>query len=169
MRATVVPGRNLLLSAIAIATLDPGDVLLVGVHAGDHPIYPDCRPQFWAGLDMCAAAYGVRLNTPFLHLTKAEALEAGHLRHAPVEETWSCYQGGEQHCGRCGTCVERAEAFHLAGIPDPTPYADPTFWRKAVRSGSGRRGNSNPSGLPPMLGRAHPSGERLNVHRLDFP
>ncbi|MGB0671930.1 MAG: 7-cyano-7-deazaguanine synthase [Rhodospirillales bacterium] len=49
-----------------------------------------------------------------------------------MDRTWSCYKGGEIHCGRCGTCVERIEALHLAGVADPTPYDDPDYWKEAV-------------------------------------
>jgi 7-cyano-7-deazaguanine synthase len=130
MAATVVPGRNLLFAAAAIARTGPGDTVVVGVHAGDHPVYPDCRPEFWAALDgLAAAAYGVRIAAPFLHSSKAQALAAGLAVGAPVGLTWSCYAGGDQHCGRCGTCVERQESFYLAGIPDPTEYVDSDYWR----------------------------------------
>jgi 7-cyano-7-deazaguanine synthase len=132
MRATVVQGRNLLFAAAAIATMRPGDGLVVGVHAGDHPIYPDCRPEFWQALDAVASSYQVEIAAPFVEISKAEVVQLGHQAGAPLELTWSCYQGGEFHCGRCGTCVERAEAFHLAGIPDPTEYADPEFWKAAT-------------------------------------
>jgi 7-cyano-7-deazaguanine synthase len=128
-----VPGRNLLFAAATVPRLTAGDTLVVGVHAGDHPIYPDCRPEFWEPLAQAIdAAYSVTVRTPFLYRTKAELLRAGIYHGAPVELTWSCYQGGERHCGRCGTCVERAEAFALADMPDPTDYADPHFWRTAV-------------------------------------
>jgi 7-cyano-7-deazaguanine synthase len=130
MAATVVPGRNLLFAAAAIARTRSGDTVVVGVHAGDHPVYPDCRPEFWTALaDLTAAAYGVTVAAPFLHSSKAEALTAGVAAAAPVDLTWSCYAGGEQHCGRCGTCVERQESFYLAGIPDPTEYVDSDYWR----------------------------------------
>jgi 7-cyano-7-deazaguanine synthase len=133
MAATVVPGRNLLFAAAAVASLPAGAShrLVAGVHAGDHPVYPDCRPAFWSALGEAVRAYGVRLDTPFIAMTKAEALAAGAAAGAPVGLTWSCYEGGSVHCGRCGTCVERAEAFDLAGIGDPTRYADAAYWRTA--------------------------------------
>jgi 7-cyano-7-deazaguanine synthase len=135
MAATVVPGRNLLFAAAAVARCAPGDELVFGVHAGDHPVYPDCRPEFWARLsNAVAAAYQVTIAVPFIGVTKATALRLGVAAHAPVALTWSCYQGGRQHCGRCGTCVERAEAFHLAKIDDPTRYQDAAYWREAVRA-----------------------------------
>jgi 7-cyano-7-deazaguanine synthase len=79
-----------------------------------------------------AHAYDVQLETPFVHTTKAGIAQLGAELEAPVDLSWSCYEGGTVHCGRCGTCVERAEAFHLAGVPDPTTYADPDYWRAAV-------------------------------------
>lgn len=135
MAQTVVSGRNLLFASVAIAKAELGDSLWFGVHAGDHPIYPDCRPEFWSRLASLAQdAYGVRLETPFLVMSKAEALRSGARLGAPYALTWSCYNGGEVHCGRCGTCVERAEAFSIAGIIDPTEYADSTFWRRVTQA-----------------------------------
>jgi len=134
MTQTVVQGRNLLFAASAVALTDPGDTIYFGVHAGDHPVYPDCRPDFWHDLgEAVAGAYEVLIETPFITKSKADLLGIGVGVGAPVGLTWSCYEGGEQHCGRCGTCVERAEAFYLAGIPDPTFYDDPDYWRQAVR------------------------------------
>lgn len=130
MTATVVPGRNLLFASMAVALAEPGDDVWFGVHAGDHAIYADCREDFWQPLgDLVRHAYRVTLRTPWLHLSKREIAERGHLWGVPYDLTWSCYKGGEQHCGRCGTCVERAEA--LDGF-DPTRYEDETFWRVAV-------------------------------------
>lgn len=129
MTATVVNGRNLLFAAAAIATTKPGDTVWTGVHAGDHPIYPDCRPEFWVALATAAEAYDVRVTAPFITLPKSEVVYIGDKVDAPLELTWSCYQGGDLHCGRCGTCVERAEAFDAAGVTDPTTYADPDYWR----------------------------------------
>jgi len=137
MKATVIGGRNLLFAAVAIAAVEEGGSVWVGVHSGDHFVYPDCREEFWAPLRaLVGEAYAVAVVTPFLGKSKAEALTLGAAVGAPYELSWSCYKGGEGesalHCGRCGTCVERAEAFHLAGIEDPTGYADPEFWRTAV-------------------------------------
>jgi 7-cyano-7-deazaguanine synthase len=133
MKATVVQGRNLLFASVAIASsTSPGDTLVVGVHAGDHPVYPDCRPDFWHHLAELGKAYGVDVVAPFVNLSKAEVVKIGSRLGAPLHLTWSCYQGGERHCGRCGTCVERAEAFQLAGVADPTDYADPAYWKTAT-------------------------------------
>jgi 7-cyano-7-deazaguanine synthase len=136
MKSTVVQGRNLLFASAAVAaTGSTGNAKVwLGVHAGDHPIYPDCRPEFWDRLrGLVFDAYGVALHTPFLGISKADVAKRGAALNAPLGLTWSCYEGGEIHCGKCGTCVERAEAFHLAGVPDPTPYADADFWREAVK------------------------------------
>jgi 7-cyano-7-deazaguanine synthase len=74
----------------------------------------------------------VSLYTPFVHRSKADIVTEGAKHNTPFADTWSCYKGGEHHCGRCGTCVERREAFHLAGVQDPTIYEDHDFWEKAV-------------------------------------
>jgi 7-cyano-7-deazaguanine synthase len=133
MAATVVQGRNLLFASVAISSsAGPGDTVTFGVHAGDHPVYPDCRPDFWHHLAEVATAYEVGIRTPFLHQSKAEVVGWGDQLGAPLDLTWSCYQGGARHCGRCGTCVERAEAFHLAGVSDPTTYADAAYWKTAT-------------------------------------
>ena len=141
MKATVVPNRNMMMlsiaSAVAIST--GADFVATGVHAGDHFIYPDCRPEF-VDATQKAVMIGNRDMTnrfteilaPFIKHDKAWIASEGHRLDVPWTETWSCYKGGDVHCGRCGTCVERAEAFHLAGVPDPTEYADPDFWRTQV-------------------------------------
>ncbi|MEP3579801.1 MAG: 7-cyano-7-deazaguanine synthase, partial [Sulfitobacter sp.] len=104
---------------------------------GDHFIYPDCRPGFTRAFDAMqqAALEGyadVRLHTPFVEQSKAEIVRQGARHATPFAETWSCYKGGAVHCGRCGTCVERREAFHLAEVTDPTVYADPDYWTTAL-------------------------------------
>lgn len=144
MRITVVPNRNAIMLSIAygIAAANGDDAVATAVHGGDHFIYPDCRPDFTQAFDRMqrAALDGyaeVALHTPFVHRTKADIVTEGAKVRTPFAETWSCYKGGALHCGRCGTCVERREAFDLAGIADPTIYADPDFWRHAV---AGREG-----------------------------
>ncbi|MDK3017458.1 7-cyano-7-deazaguanine synthase QueC [Pseudodonghicola flavimaris] len=139
MRITVVPNRNAIMLTIAfgIAAAQGDDAVATAVHGGDHFIYPDCRPAFTEAFDAMqrAALDGyadVRLSTPFVHRSKADIVTAGAQAGTPFEQTWSCYKGGEEHCGRCGTCVERREAFALAGVADPTTYADPEFWRAAI-------------------------------------
>lgn len=139
MRITVVPNRNAIMLAVAfgIAAARGDDAVATAVHGGDHFIYPDCRPGFVAAFAAMqhAALDGyadVALLTPFLQGDKARIVREGASHGTPFAETWSCYKGGALHCGRCGTCVERREAFDLAGIPDPTDYADPDFWRDAI-------------------------------------
>lgn len=120
MTSTVVSGRNLLFASVALAGAAPGDEVWLGVHAGDHPVYRDCRPEFVEGLRTAASAYDVEVAAPWVHLLKGEIIEAEP--GAPYGLSWSCYKGGEVHCGRCGTCVERREAFETAGVTDPTTY-----------------------------------------------
>lgn len=127
MKATIVPNRNMMMLSIAAAVAIgmSADGVAMGVHAGDHPIYPDCRPEFFTAASVAVAlGTGQQLDvcTPFIKLTKADIAKLGDDLGVPWHETWSCYVGEAQHCGRCGTCVERAEAFELAGVPDPTPY-----------------------------------------------
>ncbi len=138
MRATVVPNRNaiMIMCAAGIAAARGYNIVATAVHAGDHPIYPDCRPEFITAADLTVRAattgYGdVGVLAPFVHHDKAWIVVHGTKLGAPLDLTWSCYQGdtggddGLSHCGRCGTCVERREAFTLAGLVDPTGYADP--------------------------------------------
>lgn len=131
MAATVVPNRNAILISVAagLAVTVGAEVVAVGVHAGDHPIYPDCRPEFIEAMDAALvlatdgyAKPGFHLIAPFVRSTKADIARIGDALGVPWAETWSCYAGGAVHCGRCGTCVERREAFDLAGVDDPTEY-----------------------------------------------
>jgi len=131
MKLTVVPNRNMIMYSIAIgyAVNIKAEAIYVGVHAGDHFIYPDCRPQFIEALDLAAhlgnegfAEKGMRIVAPFIFMSKAQIAKLGSELGVPYELTWSCYKGGEKHCGKCGTCVERKEAFELAGVKDPTEY-----------------------------------------------
>jgi 7-cyano-7-deazaguanine synthase len=130
MRATVVPNRNAILLSVAygIASAADAELVAAGMHAGDHPIYPDCRPAFmdhFYAMELVAldGLPTPRLHTPFLHHTKADIAAVGDRLGVPWELTWSCYKGGPVHCGVCGTCTERREAFQLAGVHDPTRYA----------------------------------------------
>lgn len=120
--STEVQGRNLLFASIAIAQARKGDSVVMGVHGGDHDLYPDCRPEFWQGVKTLAQSYEVKIETPFLKLTKSQIVEMGAQLRAPLGRTWSCYEGGDRHCGKCATCEERREAFSQAGVPDPTVY-----------------------------------------------
>jgi 7-cyano-7-deazaguanine synthase len=114
------------------------------MHGGDHFIYPDCRAPFvdaFAAMQRCAldGLAQITFAAPFLHWSKAEIVREGARLAVPFAETWSCYNGGERHCGRCGTCVERREAFHLAGVEDPTAYDDPDYWRQAREAYAARQ------------------------------
>lgn len=132
MRATVVPNRNAVMLdiAVAVAIANGCDAVAFGAHGGDHAIYPDCRPGFVTAFTESAMlanegflADGFRVVAPFLDRGKAEVVRMGHQLGVPFADTWSCYKGGAVHCGTCGTCTERREAFQLAGVADPTPYA----------------------------------------------
>lgn len=129
MRSTVVPNRNavMLMAAAGIADAHGCNRVVTAVHAGDHPVYADCRPEFIdaARATIEAATDGrVTVHAPFLHETKADIARLAYDLGAPIGLTWSCYEGGEYHCGLCGTCTERREAFELAGREDPTTYAN---------------------------------------------
>lgn len=135
MQVTVVPNRNAIMLTIAygIAAGEHASAVAAAVHAGDHFIYPDCRPAFvdaFRAMQNCAleGVSEVDFYAPFVQSTKADIVRQGTVLGVPFEGTWSCYKGGDRHCGRCGTCVERREAFHLAGIDDPTEYEDPDYW-----------------------------------------
>jgi len=127
MKKTVVPFRNGIMLAVAggYAESIGARALVIAAHAGDHAIYPDCREPFMRGM-----AAALRLGTyarlqllrPFIRLTKAQIARRGQRLGVDFSRTWSCYEGGEIHCGQCGTCVERKEAFELAGLTDPTVY-----------------------------------------------
>jgi len=144
MKATIVPNRNAIMLTIAfgLASARGMDAVAIAVHGGDHFIYPDCRPGFVEAFDAmqrhALEGYAeVRLVAPFVERSKADIVRNGARTGKPFDETWSCYRGGEIHCGRCGTCVERREAFALAGVEDPTVYEDPDFWRGAVERARG--------------------------------
>ena len=127
MKATVVPNRNMILLSVSAgwAISSRFDRVAYAAHAGDHDIYPDCRSEFADALDSAirlADWHKVSLYRPFVDITKADIVKLGTELDVPFEKTWSCYKGGELHCGRCGTCVERREAFHLAGVSDPIQY-----------------------------------------------
>lgn len=127
MKATVVPNRNMIMLSVAVAhaiSID-FDAIAYGAHAGDHAIYPDCRTEFVdamkAVISLCDWKQ-VQLLTPFVDVSKDEIARIGSDLGVPFAMTWSCYKGGVTHCGTCGTCVERREAFDLAGVSDPTSY-----------------------------------------------
>lgn len=130
MKTTVVPNRNSIMLSIAIA-----HAIAIGAHrvyfaahAGDHAIYPDCRPEFVDAfshaMHIANAWSPIEIHAPFIHMTKSDIVQEGVRYGVPFDRTWSCYAGRTLHCGRCGTCVERREAFELAGVVDPTRYEE---------------------------------------------
>ena len=127
MRSTVVPFRNGIMLSIAAGLAETHNLkyVMLANHGGDHTIYPDCRPEFVDAMSAAISA-GTYSKTEVLarytNITKADIARRGRLLGLDYSETWSCYKGGEKHCGKCGTCVERREAFALAGIDDPTDY-----------------------------------------------
>lgn len=127
MKKTVVPFRNGIMLSIACGLAEScgADALVIAAHAGDHTIYPDCREPFMQGMAaaMREGTYAhIELMRPFIHLDKAGIAKTGSELGVDYGKTWSCYKGGDLHCGKCGTCVERIEAFVLAGLTDPTVY-----------------------------------------------
>lgn len=127
MKRTVVPFRNGIMLAIAcgVAESRGAESLVIAAHSGDHAIYPDCREPFMKAIAdaMLEGTYArISLLRPFIDLDKTAIAKLGHELGIDFAQTWSCYKGGEQHCGLCGTCVERREAFQQAGLPDPTSY-----------------------------------------------
>lgn len=126
-KVTVVPGRNLLFLSIATAIAESRGIkdVYYAAHSNDHAIYPDCRPEFVESVSATTslATDGlVTIHAPFVHKTKADIVLLGASLGVPFEQTWSCYAGGELHCGVCATCQERREAFKIAGVSDPTEY-----------------------------------------------
>lgn len=127
MQKTVVPFRNGVMLSVAagFAESEGAEGLVIAAHSGDHAIYPDCRNDF-----MNAMADAVRLGTyagiqllrPFIAMDKGQIAAEGARLGVDFARTWSCYKGGAVHCGKCGTCVERREAFQKSGVPDPTKY-----------------------------------------------
>lgn len=129
MRQTVVPFRNgiMLAAAGGLAESIGAEGLVIAAHSGDHAIYPDCREDFMRAMGdaLRLGTYAaVQLLRPFIALSKGQIVLEGAKLGVDFARTWSCYVGGDIHCGKCGTCVERREAFLVAGLPDPTEYAD---------------------------------------------
>jgi 7-cyano-7-deazaguanine synthase len=144
MRLTVVPNRNMMMMAIgtAICVSNEGSYLAAGMHAGDHFQYPDCRAPFVRAMNEAIHLGnegflnpGFDIITPWIGLSKNDIAAEAFQLQVPLNKTWSCYKGGDIHCGRCGTCVERLEAIDSVGEGtwwDKTEYADVTYWRQAV-------------------------------------
>jgi 7-cyano-7-deazaguanine synthase len=140
MKQTIVPNRNAIMLAVAfgVAAGQDYNAVAIAIHAGDHFIYPDCRPDFAEMFERMEhkaleGVWDIKLLSPFVTITKADIVKHALAMHVPLVDTWSCYKGGEVHCGRCGTCVERREAFALAKVEDPTVYEDTDFWLEECR------------------------------------
>lgn len=154
MKATVVPNRNMMMISMAgaIAVSEGANAIALGVHAGDHFIYPDCRIGFvgvaalalYLGNEDFGELWRAPIYAPFIGKTKAEIAEIGFRQGTRFNRTWSCYKGGESHCGKCGTCVERLEALDEAATKlnkeyptdtntllfvDETVYEDAEYWK----------------------------------------
>jgi len=127
MKKTVVPFRNAIMLSIAAGFAESREAngLVIAAHSGDHAIYPDCREDFLRSMGdaIRLGTYAeVELLRPFIAMTKADIARSGQGMGVDFSKTWSCYVGGDTHCGECGTCVERREAFLVADVPDPTEY-----------------------------------------------
>lgn len=127
MKSTVVPFRNGVMLAVAAGIAESNGLkkVLIANHGGDHTIYPDCRPEFIAAMDAAVEAgtfANVQVVAPYTNISKADIARRGSSLGIDYAETWSCYKGGDVHCGTCGTCVERKEALREAGITDNTKY-----------------------------------------------
>ena len=127
MKSTVVPFRNGIMLSIAAGIAESHNLkyVMMANHGGDHAIYPDCRPSFVEAMSKATqeGTYpGIQILAPYTNITKADIAMKGKALGIDYTKTWSCYKGGEHHCGKCGTCVERREALAAAGIADETIY-----------------------------------------------
>jgi 7-cyano-7-deazaguanine synthase len=124
---TAVPNRNMILISVALAWAVSlkFDAVAFGAHQGPHTNYPDCRPVFAHAMDVAAHLCDdrpLRVLAPFVESDKAHIVRVGKEVGVPFELTWSCYQGGARHCGKCGTCIDRRQAFAANGLADPVEY-----------------------------------------------
>ena len=131
MKATVVPNRNMILLSLATGyALSIGaSKVLYGAHSGDHTIYPDCRPEFVEAVNEVTKICDwepVTIEAPYLYSSKIDILKDGLSMGLDYGKSWTCYNGREKACGRCGSCVERLEAFSLNNATDPLPYEENT-------------------------------------------
>jgi 7-cyano-7-deazaguanine synthase len=127
LRQTVVPFRNAILLSVATGWAESvgAEAVVIGAHGGDHVLYPDCREPFMDAMGEAmrlGTDTGVQLLRPFIGWNKGQIVQEGARLGVDFARTWSCYRGGAVHCGRCGTCRERRQAFQQAGRPDPTVY-----------------------------------------------
>ena len=129
MAQTVVPFRNGIMLSVAagIAESLRAQALIIAAHSGDHALYPDCSSEFTEKMSLAieAGTYDrIQVIAPFVHINKSDIVRIGADLGVDFSKTWSCYKGGDIHCGRCGTCIERRESFLEAQIPDPTIYSN---------------------------------------------
>ncbi|RUO57330.1 7-cyano-7-deazaguanine synthase QueC [Pseudidiomarina insulisalsae] len=127
MKSTVVPNRNMILLSLAIgyAVSIEAQAVYYGAHSGDHAIYPDCRPEFVKRMNdvsQIANYQPIEIAVPYLDCDKGEILKDGLAMGLDYRQTWTCYNGREKACGKCGACVERLEAFAANQVTDPLPY-----------------------------------------------
>ena len=127
MKSTVVPNRNMILLSLAVgyAVSVKASQVYYGAHSGDHAIYPDCRPEFVMKMnDVCQIANyeAVEIFSPYLTVSKTDILTDGLKMGLSYEDTWTCYNGREKACGKCGACQERLEAFAENNATDPLAY-----------------------------------------------
>ena len=127
MKSTVVPFRNGIMLSVACGLAESRELsrVMLANHSGDHTIYPDCRPDFireMSGAMRAGTFNGVTIDAPYTLITKSDIVRRGAELGVDYSDTYSCYKGGEKHCGKCGTCEERRDAFREAGITDPTTY-----------------------------------------------
>lgn len=133
MKQTVVPNRNMVFLSLATsyAISLKAQKLFYGAHAGDHPIYPDCRKEFVEAVKKAIFLcdyHTVELEAPYIDLKKEDILRIGLKLGVDYSLTWSCYKGGDKACGKCGTCTERIEAFKKVGVKDPLEYEIEIEW-----------------------------------------
>ena len=127
MKSTVVPFRNGIMLAAAAGLAESRGLhrILIASHSGDHALYPDCRDSFVRAMSaaISAGTYdGITVEAPFSLMDKAQIATLGKELGIDYSTTYSCYKGGEMHCGTCGTCRERRQAMADAGIDDKTEY-----------------------------------------------
>lgn len=129
MKSTIVPNRNMILLSLAVgyAVSVGAEQVYYGAHSGDHAIYPDCRPEFVMKMnDVCQIANyeSVEIFSPYLNVNKTAILADGISMNLDYSNTWTCYNGREKACGKCGACQERLEAFEENGLTDPIDYEE---------------------------------------------
>lgn len=138
MKRTVVPFRNGIMLSVAAGFAESRgrQEVILGNHAGDHAVYPDCRRDFTEAMTAAIELgtwKGIHLRSPFVGWSKSQIVSMGLRLGVPYQLTWSCYKGGATACGKCGTCVERLEAFKLAGVIDPLEYVDREYFKTVCR------------------------------------